>query len=98
MQVLHDVLECELEVWYCPDPQPEHVRSAVVEQAVNLVPLPHVVVQHLHAALVCELEFWYCPDPQLEHARLAPEEQAVVCLFPVPQTRQALQMADVIER
>ena len=32
------------------------------------------------------------------HTRLAPEEQAVVCLFPAPQTRQALQMADVIER
>ena len=70
MQVLHDVLECELEVWYFPDSQLEHVRSAVVEQAVNLVPLPHVVVQLLHEVLVCELEFWYCPDTQALHELL----------------------------
>ena len=59
MQVLHVVLECELEVWYFPDPQPGHVRSAVLEQAVNLVPLPHVVIQLLQEVLVCELEVWF---------------------------------------
>ena len=41
MQVLHDVLECELESWYCPDPQLEHARLAPEEQAVVcLFPAP----------------------------------------------------------
>ena len=54
---MHVVLECKLEFWYCPDPQPGHVRSAVVEQATNLLPIPHVVAQPLQEVLECELEF-----------------------------------------
>ena len=52
-----------------------HDRSAVLEQATNLVPLPHVVAQPLQEVKACELESWYCPDPQPGHVRSAVVEQ-----------------------
>ena len=57
LQLLQEVLACEVESWYCPFSHSRHVRSAVVVQAVNLAPLPHVVRQLLQEVLECELEF-----------------------------------------
>ena len=57
---LHDVLECDVESWnVVPVAQIGHVRSVVlVEQAIYLVPIPHVAVQDLHDASECETESW----------------------------------------
>ncbi len=47
MQLLHEVLACEVESWYFAEPQAVQVRCAVVVQALNAVPDPHVVAQLL---------------------------------------------------
>ena len=44
MQLLHEVLACEVESWYFAEPQLVQVCCAVVVQALNVVPDPHVVV------------------------------------------------------
>ena len=56
-QPLQEVKACELEFWYCPDPQPGQDRSVVVEQATNLAPLLQEVAQPLQEVLVCPLVF-----------------------------------------
>ena len=57
-----------------------------LEQDVHLLELCIVQADPV-AATPLEQEHTFCV-----HTRLAPEEQAVVCLFPVPQVRHALQL------
>ena len=59
VQGLHEVDECDVESCHVdPATQVGHVRSAVVEQATNLLPIPHVVVHVLHDVLECDVESW----------------------------------------
>ena len=58
-QDLHEADECDVESCQVdPAAQIIHVRSAVVEQATNLVPIPHVVEHVLQETSECDVESW----------------------------------------
>ena len=82
VQLLQEVLECPFVFWYCPDPQPGHVRSAVVEQATNLVPIPQVVVHGLQTRFTVleQAVDSYCDPEQAE----AHSEHVCVSEVPLP--------------